>query len=62
MASMIKMNGKTTIGENIADNGGVKESFKAYQDYLQSIGGSEPSLPGLQNLTNNQLFFVSYAN
>lgn len=54
----LTLNGKNTLGENIADNGGVRESFEAYV----SLGLKEPSLPGLTNYTNEQLFFISYAN
>lgn len=49
------------LGENIADNGGLKS---AYHAYLSSKSFSKPSdflpLPGL-NLTHHQLFFVSFA-
>lgn len=55
------MNGKLTQGENIADNGGVKEAFQAYQKYVTE-NGEEPRLPGLQQYTNEQIFFVSYAH
>ena len=48
-----------TLGENIADNGGVKQSYIAYQNWVRQNGDEEP-LPGL-SLTNEQAFFVSYA-
>ncbi|KHJ98326.1 peptidase family M13 [Oesophagostomum dentatum] len=57
----MKVNGKLTQGENIADNGGVKEAFKAYQKYV-AVNGEEPRLPGLQHYTNTQIFFLSYAH
>ncbi|PIC48133.1 hypothetical protein B9Z55_007229 [Caenorhabditis nigoni] len=56
-----RVNGKLTQGENIADNGGVKEAFQAYQNYVQE-NGEEPRLPGLQQYSNEQIFFVSYAH
>ncbi|CCD64734.1 Neprilysin-11 [Caenorhabditis elegans] len=56
-----RVNGKLTQGENIADNGGVKEAFQAYQKYVTE-NGEEPRLPGLQQYTNEQIFFVSYAH
>lgn len=54
------LNGKNTQGENIADNGGIHESFRAYMRSVESLG-KEPSLPGLSQFTNEQMFFVSYA-
>ncbi|CAI5442805.1 unnamed protein product [Caenorhabditis angaria] len=56
-----KVNGKLTQGENIADNGGVKEAFEAYKKYVAE-NGEEPRLPGLQQYSNEQIFFVSYAH
>ncbi|CAJ0584866.1 unnamed protein product, partial [Mesorhabditis spiculigera] len=57
-----KVNGKLTQGENIADNGGVKEAFRAYRKYINTQGSEEPRLPGLQMFTNDQVFFLSYAH
>ncbi|XP_023311755.1 neprilysin-1-like [Anoplophora glabripennis] len=53
------INGRMTQGENIADNGGLKQSFRAYKKWV-SHHGQEPALPGL-NLTHDQLFFLNYA-
>ncbi|KAI5709965.1 hypothetical protein M8J76_016122 [Diaphorina citri] len=53
------INGRMTQGENIADNGGLKQSFRAYRKWVAAYG-AEPLLPGL-NLTHNQLFFLNYA-
>jgi neprilysin len=47
------------IGENIADNGGLKQSFRAYKKWV-AVHGEEQDLPGL-NLTHDQLFFLNYA-
>lgn len=55
------INGKLTLGENIADNGGFREAYYGYQKYV-SENGREPSLPGLENFTHNQLFFISFGN
>ncbi|VDM56365.1 unnamed protein product [Angiostrongylus costaricensis] len=56
-----KVNGKLTQGENIADNGGVKEALRAYRKYVANHG-EEARLPGLQQFTNTQIFFLSYAH
>ena len=54
------MNGKNTQGENIADNGGIRETYRAYLRSVESEG-TEPRLPGLQQFSPEQLLFVSYA-
>lgn len=53
------VNGRQTLGENIADNGGLKAAFKAYSFYRKHHGEEKP-LPGL-NLTHSQLFFLGFA-
>nr|XP_033697094.1 membrane metallo-endopeptidase-like 1 [Tursiops truncatus] len=53
------VNGFSTLGENIADNGGVRQAYKAYLKWVAE-GGKDQPLPGLQ-LTDKQLFFISYA-
>ncbi|GFR02308.1 endothelin-converting enzyme 1, partial [Trichonephila clavata] len=55
----LKVNGQLTLGENIADNGGLKASFNAYQNWVARNHAEQP-LPGLP-LTRNQLFFVAFA-
>uniref|UniRef100_A0A1W7RA63 Neprilysin n=1 Tax=Hadrurus spadix TaxID=141984 RepID=A0A1W7RA63_9SCOR len=55
----LNLNGKMTQGENIADNGGLKQAYRAYKKW-ESREGEEPRLPGL-NLTHDQLFFLNYA-
>lgn len=53
------ISGNQTLGENIADNGGLKASYHAYLELMKDK--QEPQkLPGL-DLTHKQLFFVAFA-
>lgn len=54
------LNGKQTLGENIADNGGLKAAYHAYLNSKPEKEADYLKLPGL-NLTHHQLFFVSFA-
>ena len=52
------VNGQLTENENIADIGGVKNSYNAYSKWI----GDSANLPSeVDGLSNIQLFFVSYA-
>uniref|UniRef100_A0A8C1LGY0 Endothelin-converting enzyme 1 n=1 Tax=Cyprinus carpio TaxID=7962 RepID=A0A8C1LGY0_CYPCA len=53
------LNGKHTLGENIADNGGLRAAYKAYINWIEK-NGEEATLPAL-GMTNHQLFFVGFA-
>ncbi|XP_026752063.2 neprilysin-4-like isoform X2 [Galleria mellonella] len=56
----MRLDGVNTQGENIADNGGVKQAFRAYLHWLQKNGADDETLPGL-NHTHTQLFFLNFA-
>ncbi|KAL1123143.1 hypothetical protein AAG570_002230 [Ranatra chinensis] len=56
----MQIDGINTQGENIADNGGIKQAFRAYKKWLSCHGYRGESLPGL-NLTGGKLFFLNFA-
>jgi len=56
----IHVNGRLTLGENIADAGGLSASFQAWTRRAKEK--PNPHLPGLEHFTQEQLFFVSYSN
>ncbi|XP_071668880.1 neprilysin isoform X1 [Patagioenas fasciata] len=54
-----QLSGINTLGENIADNGGVRQAYKAYENYVKKHG-KEKLLPGLE-MNHKQLFFLNFA-
>ncbi|XP_033107580.1 membrane metallo-endopeptidase-like 1 [Anneissia japonica] len=54
----IPIDGRQTLGENIADNGGLKESYMAYRKWVEK-NGEEERLPGL-DLSHDQIFFLNF--
>ncbi|XP_033220405.1 neprilysin-4 isoform X2 [Belonocnema kinseyi] len=54
------IDGVNTQGENIADNGGIKQAFRAYETWLRTNGDENENLPGI-NATGKQLFFLNFA-
>ena len=52
----IRANGRLTLGENIADQGGLQVSWHAYQN---SLAGK--TAPVIENYTAAQRFFIGYA-
>ncbi|OQV17917.1 Neprilysin-11 [Hypsibius exemplaris] len=59
----VQLKGANSQGENIADNGGLKESYGAYRMYRkQHLNDTEePRLPGFETLNSDQMFYLSYA-
>ncbi len=55
----LHVDGKLTLGENTADMGGVKQGYQAYKKWAAENGGD--TTPHVEGLTNDQLFFVSFA-
>ena len=53
----LKLNGKLTLGENTADNGGMRI---AYMALMTVLAGKEP--PSIDGLTAEQRFFLGFAN
>ncbi|NP_001004412.1 neprilysin [Gallus gallus] len=54
-----QLSGINTLGENIADNGGVRQAYKAYENFVKK-NGKEKLLPGL-DMNHQQLFFLNFA-
>ena len=59
-STLFQLNGLTTEGENIADNGGLKMSYRAYKKWLKENDDRDVTLPGLE-LSNDQMFFLAFA-
>jgi len=54
-----KLNGKLTLGENTADNGGVQVAYMAMQKELDKLGPN--SRKSVDGYTPEQRFFLGYA-
>lgn len=52
----LKANGRLTLGENLADHGGLQVSFTAYRNAT-----ADKPLPTADGLTADQRFFLAYA-
>ncbi|KAF9984748.1 hypothetical protein BGZ75_003710 [Mortierella antarctica] len=61
---LYKVDGERTLDENIADNGGVQQAFAAWQTrFMSDLFGTRYRnylLPGLDEYTPEQLFFISF--
>lgn len=52
-----KLNGELTLGENLADHGGIKISYYALQKHFEKVGQPKNT----DKWTTDQEFFLSYA-
>lgn len=52
------INASITEEENLADNGGIKG---AYEAYMATRPANEPPIPGFEDLSMEQIFFLSFA-
>ncbi|KAI9140830.1 hypothetical protein BKA69DRAFT_1109677 [Paraphysoderma sedebokerense] len=57
----VHVNGKLTLGENLADNGGLRQSWTAWKNSTSIQHKKETKLPGLLSYSPEQLFFVNFA-
>lgn len=63
----VQVDGTTTLPENIADTGGLNIAFETYLamrkagEFKNTANGEEPRLPGLEQYSNEQLFFMQWA-
>jgi putative endopeptidase len=53
----VELNGNLTLGENVADNGGVRIAYYALMELLST---KDPQ-PAIDGFTPDQRFFISYA-
>jgi len=60
------IDGETTLDENLSDNGGLARAYESWKLSLmedpETVKKENKQLPGLTEYTNDQLFFISYAN
>lgn len=54
------VNGKKTVGENIADIDGIKVAYTAYK-FATQVFGDDPPVPDMLTYTQDQLFFLTTA-
>ncbi|XP_037582687.2 neprilysin-1-like [Dermacentor silvarum] len=55
------LNGVNTLGENMADNGGLRMAFRTLDQQLKAFTMPDVRLPGLERYSSKQLFFISAA-
>ncbi|CAF3932616.1 unnamed protein product [Rotaria sordida] len=55
-------NGNQTQDEDIADNGGLKAAFYAYQKWAKNNVNVDKKLPGLTQYSTEKMFFIHFAH
>ncbi|TPX60631.1 hypothetical protein SpCBS45565_g07448 [Spizellomyces sp. 'palustris'] len=57
------IDGTLTLGENLADNGGVTRALEAWRMDMEAPGGAQrnPMLPGFDGFSKEQIFYISFA-
>jgi endothelin-converting enzyme len=58
----LHLDGRQTLGENIADAGGLDTAFLAWDQHRKDFPEQDTDLPGLEKWTHEQLFFIGFAN
>ncbi|RWS27581.1 hypothetical protein B4U80_01149 [Leptotrombidium deliense] len=57
------MNAVITLNENIADNGGLRQSYSAFKMFATDCEQCNQKLPfAMERFTSDQLFFITFAN
>ncbi|KAG0173553.1 hypothetical protein DFQ28_007969 [Apophysomyces sp. BC1034] len=56
----VHVNGKMTLGENLADNGGLGEAYLAWKQRYHTKKYNNELLPGLDEFSPEQLFFINF--
>lgn len=57
----VNLNGTVTISEDVADNGGVKLAYRAYEEWVGELKDSVENRLIALKYSPKQLFWISYA-
>jgi endothelin-converting enzyme len=62
-SGMTSVSGENTLGENLSDAGGLRAAYNAWEEERKKMPEVwDQSLPGLEEFTREQLFFLFYGN